>query len=193
MDVRDFPMDWWTFALTGLGIVATVAIALLTLRATRIAEASRTTADAAQTRALEAYVAALNTSETATNGQIRAIEALVERVNGAVQTPETETASDSEPKDTVMWSLERDSGAGRGRWMVRNVGTAIARATSLHGLTDIDNRDLYVFGDQPRDLDQNGFIQFSIERSMASPPATVVVLDWTDAFGKFEETRMVVA
>lgn len=179
--------DWWMVCLTAVGIIATLVIAFFTLRANIAAgEASKDAARAnergieaneraiqAQVKATEAFTEALNISGTAAAAQADALRRLVDSSNGYTSAEEVST--------DVTWSLSRD--VGRNRWILRNVGTATAYSALIHGFTEQDSSDLLVFFDEPMDIAPHSVIQFGIERSLASPPATVVVVEWTDDLG----------
>lgn len=191
--VLDDGAGWWMVWLTAFGIVVTAAIAVLTLIANRRADASRAVADKAQTTALQAYAQALNLSQAASDRQVEVLEAFVDRINEQGGAPISDGQSATpETRSGVTWLLIRDL-AGKNRWDLQNVGDQTAYQVTLAGETEQDSRDLMLMVDEPIDLDPNQRVPFAIWRSLASPPATIVVVTWRDAEDSEYSTRVVVA
>jgi hypothetical protein len=177
--------DWWMVWVTAVGIVATLIIAGFTYRANREAGKGRIEAERAHAAALDASATASAATTRSSEQQVQVLTLLVDRLNSG------EGAQPSPPATDVQWRLERD--VDRGKWLVRNRGTATAHQAKIDGLTDADRRDLYMPFAEPRDIAPVDLIQFGIERSLASPPATVIVISWTDDFGELRTQRMVVS
>ncbi|WES65834.1 hypothetical protein P0L94_07115 [Microbacter sp. GSS18] len=185
--------SWWMVWLTAAGIVVTATIAVLTLIANRRADASRAVADKAQTTALQAYVQALNLSQAASDRQVEVLEALVDRVNQqAGPMPAEGQPVSPEAKSGVSWLLMHDL-TGKHRWNLQNAGDRTAYQVSLAGETEQDSRDLMIMVKDPIDLDPYQSVPFAIWRSLASPPATIIVVKWRDENGSEYSTRIVVA
>tara|TARA_B100000519_G_C14247988_1_gene440863 strand:+ start:371 stop:937 length:567 start_codon:yes stop_codon:yes gene_type:complete len=167
--------DWIMILVTAAGVVATIVIAILTLRANQKASAAQARADDALRRAIADNAAASD----------RQVEALRDAVRGA-------NAPQAEPETLdIEWKLDRD--LGRNKWLIRNMGPAAAHEVSLRGESEQDAQDIYVPGPESRDLDRNDIIQFSVDRSLASPPANVALLEWSDALGNRHSKRFVVS
>lgn len=179
VEVGPHEADWWMVALTALGITATLLIALLTLRANKRADASRKVADGALTSAMEASARAFNLSQESSAAQVDALRALVE----------SQATAKPARNSIVIWRLEPES---KNKWIVRNVGSSTAFATTIQGLTEQDRTDLHVFAKEPFDIDPEGFLQITIWRSLASPPSTIIVIKWKDDQGSEYESRLVV-
>ena len=175
--------DWVMWILTFLGIVITGTIAWLTLRANKRADASRSVADAAAVRATEALAQALNLQQDTATAHIAALREIIAGLPVGDKT--------SSPTTDVKWNLERD--VGKGRWLIRNVGTATAHEVKVTGLTEQDMTDLHVFTPNPGDVEPYAVVMFLIERSLASPPVTALAVDWTDELGQKRVWHVAVA
>lgn len=178
--------DWWIVWLTAIGIVATLFIAFLTLRANQRADASRTVAESAQVQALEASARAYNDSAEATQKQVEALAELV-----ALTNDRTAAAPTAHSGPAVTWVLERDR-LGKNRWLVRNAGTESARDVTLRGVSPQDQVDLMVLFDGAMDVTPENSLNFAIWKSMASPAATMIEIRWREEDDEEHSTRMVV-
>lgn len=191
--------------LTAAGILATVWIAFLAYRANKKADASRRVADGTHIELLKSNAEHFNASVEATRAQTDTLTALVERLERAEQARSaavgtsgsaTEAGPDAEepaPRRRVNWLVMRDLTSRRGRWSIQNTGTDTAFEVTIEGLTEQDQQDLYVPHAEPIDVDVNGSLPFSIDRSLASPPATVLRIKWREADGTAYESRIVVS
>lgn len=188
--------DWWMVVLTAAGIIATIWIALLTYRANMAADASRQVADRVQMELLKSNAENFNASAEATRAHTETLTALVERLEQAEPTepdpgdPEREYPA---PRRAVEWLLMRDLTTRKGRWSIQNTGTATAHGVTIQGVTEQDEQDLYVPHSDPIDVDPSASLPFSIHRSLASPPATLVRIKWIEADGSEYESRVVVS
>lgn len=149
--------------LTGAGILVTLVVAILTLRANVRANRASAEAAAANAKALDA--------------QIRALEAMAER------------AASSSAQPGVTWTINRD----KHQYDLINKGTETAFAVSIEEVSTTGvPQDLYVFNEGPVDLAPNSALPFTIERSMASPPVTVAAITWRDSNGEeHREQRLI--
>jgi hypothetical protein len=170
--------------ITSAGILATFIVAWFTYRANREAGKGRVEAERAHTEALKASATASQGASRSAEQQVQVLTLLVDRLNqGPVST-------DAPPPTDVQWHLSRD--IDKGRWLIRNTGTATAHDATIAGLTEADREDLYIPYDEPLDIPPVGLIEFGIERSLASAPATVIVASWTDDLGQERTHKFVV-
>ena len=179
----DWPMFWANMA----GLFLTAVIAFFTFRATvkaniasELAAKAQADAAAATKNSLDAWTAALRASAESEDRQTEALRAL---------------AGTASPAETLIrdveWKIDRDG--ARGHWILRNMGPHTAHAVTIRGNTSIDEIDLFVANPDPRDVPKNDVFEFTVERSMASPPAIVVVLEWFDPLDNLHSQRFVVS
>lgn len=155
---------------------------MLTLRANKMA-------GAAQITATQAYAAALDATQQTSSKQIEALEALVERLNEAQSAP-ADLAPAAPHVPPVRWSLQRD---GKNRWFLRNDGDATARQALIRPVTAQDAQDLHVILETAVDIAPGAQLPFAIWRSLASPPATLIEVVWSDEQGDSHSTTFVVS
>ncbi len=165
--------DWWMVGLTALGILATLAIALLTLRANR-------TAAVAQRIATEAHTEALQATKLSSERQVATLEAIVVRLNATTEHPA--------PTTDVRWHLESD--LGRGRWLIRNLGTATAYSAYLEAVSESGAWALSRPLELPIDVAPNEYIEFGV-----LPPHAPLLLEvtWADDLENPQAFAFVVA
>ncbi|WP_136032501.1 hypothetical protein [Microbacterium sp. PF5] len=186
--------DWWMVWLTMAGIIATLIIALLTLRANKRADASRAVAERVQIELLERNALQFNESQAAAREQLRVLADLVSKSQPGAATPSPEPSPGSVegdlPATDVKWLLERDTAVKNG-WLIRNIGTATAFGVAIRGLTEQDTQDLMIPYPDPVDAPPYTAVPFSIWKSMASPPATVIEITWRDDLDRPNAQRMI--
>lgn len=164
--------------ITAAGVIATFVVALLTLRANKVS-------GRAQITATEAYAEALQSNREASQKQVEALQSLVDRVNDSGRAPE----ESNRPK--AKWELRADS--RKHRWNLHNIGDAVARDAVLRPATEQDRNDLHAILEEPTDISPGSAIPFGVWRSMASPPATVAEVVWSDEEGVQHSSTFVIA
>lgn len=151
--------------ITGAGVVVTAGVALLTLWANYKSGEAQKTATAAMTEAVAA-------SKAAAERQASALSRLVEGLN-------TKTREGNGAR--VQWELKQ--GEGRSRWALKNVGEGTALEALVLPVTAEDLVDFSSLVSSPLDVGPGAEIPFRVDRSLASPPTTLVSAVWKDEDG----------
>lgn len=145
--------DWLMVFITGLGVLSTLLIGLLTYRANR-------------TAGLAVREAAL------ANDRLSAQQ--MERLESIAAMSSQGTAGGG-----VRWQIDR---VGRSNYRLRNVGRETAYNVTIEQLNEDPDvpDDLHVAADEAVTLTPDADLPFGIERSLASAPVTIVVIRWQD-------------
>lgn len=161
-----FPLaDWVMIGVTFLGIIVSGSIALLAYFATK--------------RAAQAQLAAINAQVEAANANERALNAQVGLLEDAVREDEARADQTLRPTPSgVRWVVEPTS--SHGRYLLRNVGGIAASRVHVEGLTVQDRTDFMPGSVDYERIEPSQATLLRVERSFASPPATVVVVEWVE-------------
>ncbi|WP_146079376.1 hypothetical protein [Rathayibacter sp. AY1A4] len=185
---EDSPLitDWIMVVLTALGIAATGLIALLTFRANKTANDSQKESTRASIAAAESNRLAVEAMQAAVEASQRAIEL---QVSAAADVANRRGSGSREESNGVRWKIAGGGSKGRGFALV-NDGSETAYAVQMEELGGFNDAVFSIT--DPFDLDPGAEIPFFIERSIASPPVTVILITWRNAAGEnFASSRLV--
>lgn len=162
----DSVTDWLMVAITGLGVVATLIIGILTFINNRAATS-------AAKKAEEAY-------QAANQVQLSAIQTAIDRTNAAT----------APPSSLVKWLI---LDTGKGTYALRNEGTAEAHGVHLVEMVEEGLPSTLVMAHpDPIDMAPGATLPFNLWRSIAGPAVVIIEVRWVDDDGNERSERRLV-
>ncbi|CAN02291.1 hypothetical protein CMM_2221 [Clavibacter michiganensis subsp. michiganensis NCPPB 382] len=160
--------DWLMFAVAVLGVVATIAVALL-------ARSAKSSARRTEVEVIASGVEARNTEYMARYSH--------DPNPPEESQPAASPLSNNSAVPAIDFGVVNDRNQGRYRWKLSNLSsTIVAKNVHISGRTPADESDLQVIYPErmPFDLGPREQVVLLAERTLASPAVTVLVVEWQE-------------